>query len=454
MSGTIEPRSSGLAALLGVPWQRGLAWLLFLGPFFFVSYGFANHWAASRAVTHSVVFDWEEHIPFLPWTIVPYWSIDVFYGLSFLFFAAVQDVDRHALRLFTDQMISVICFLVFPLHYTFDRPTTGGPFGWMFDMLTGFDRPYNQAPSLHVSLLVILWARFAALARGPQRLFIHLWSALICASVLTTYQHHFVDVPTGVLAGLLCLWLWPEAGASPLAGWTFTRNAGRRRIGGYYFLGASGFAALAIGLAGAALWLWWPAISLALVALNYLGPGGRGFQKREGQLSLAVHALLAPYLCAAWLNSRWWTRRCPTPVRIADDVWLGRLPARRDMRKGNFAALLDLSAELPAPHGSWRYRGEPWLDLITPTPAQLAAAASHIETLREAGSVLVSCALGYSRSACAVAAWLLLTGRAQSVEEAIKIVAAQRQGVVLGVSHRRALADFLLGLRNGEAHHA
>ena len=57
-------------------WKPGLVWLLVLGPLFFLSYGFANHQAASAAVVPSIVFDWERHIPLWPWTILPSWSID------------------------------------------------------------------------------------------------------------------------------------------------------------------------------------------------------------------------------------------------------------------------------------------------------------------------------------------------------------------------------------------
>ena len=63
------------------PWRRALAWLALLAPFFFASYGFANWIAAQHAYVPSVVFDWEHAIPFWPWTIAPYWIIDLLYGL-------------------------------------------------------------------------------------------------------------------------------------------------------------------------------------------------------------------------------------------------------------------------------------------------------------------------------------------------------------------------------------
>jgi hypothetical protein len=57
-----------------------------------------------------MVFDWERHIPFVAWTIVPYWSIDLFYGVSLLLARTRTELTRHARRLLTAQALCVACF--------------------------------------------------------------------------------------------------------------------------------------------------------------------------------------------------------------------------------------------------------------------------------------------------------------------------------------------------------
>ncbi|HKA00743.1 MAG TPA: dual specificity protein phosphatase family protein [Candidatus Solibacter sp.] len=51
----------------------------------------------------------------------------------------------------------------------------------------------------------------------------------------------------------------------------------------------------------------------------------------------------------------------------------------------------------------------------------------------------VSCALGYSRSAASVAAWLIATGRSRSVSDAVEMIRARRNGIVLGPKYVAAL---------------
>jgi len=434
---TIEPR----------PWKRALAWLAFLGPFFFASYGFATWVTAQRANVGAIVFDWERMIPFVPWTIIPYWTIDLMYGISLLLCASRHELDTHGRRLLTAQLIAVACFLAFPLRFTFDRPDTGGAFGWLFDVLGAFDKPFNQAPSLHIALLVILWALYARHTHGGLRWVLHAWMALIGVSVLTTWQHHFIDIPTGALLGCFCLWLWPMGGPSPLALFSWTADAQRRRLALRYAAGAVIAAAIAFAVGGTALWLLWISVALLLVALNYAALGPQGFQKHNGRLSPGATAMLAPYLAGAWINSRAWTRKRPQPDPIADGIWLGRLPSPRDLDRHGFAAVVDMTAELPLAACGRRYAQFPVLDLVAPDAATLAKAAAQIEQARAHGPVLVCCALGYSRSAAAVCAWLLASGRAASVDEAITSVRRARPDIVLGEAHRSGVGALLAGAR-------
>ncbi|MDZ3995416.1 putative protein YnbD [Pseudomonas sp. Teo4] len=420
--------------------RRGVLWLLLLGPFFFLSYGLANSHTAGRDDVGSLVFAWERHIPLWPWTILPYWSIDLLYGLSFLLPRTRREMDRHALALLTAQVISVSCFLLWPLRFTFERPEMSGLFGWLFEVLMGFDKPFNQAPSLHIALLVIIWTLFARhLQQNPWRWAMHGWMALIGLSVLTTWQHHFIDLPTGALAGFVCLWLWPSEGHLPWQHAQLARNPHRWRLALRYGAGALGCAALALLVGGAGLWLLWPALALLLVALNYGALGAQGFQKgSDGRLSVAASALLAPYTLGAWINSRLWTWRHPQADEICDGVFLGRIPGRGEA--STFVAIVDLCAELPCSTTQGiDYQLLPTLDLVAPQSQLLQQAAVAIERLRQQGPLLVCCALGYSRSASAVAAWLLLTGRCSDIAQAQVLIHKVRQGVVLSPAHRLAL---------------
>jgi len=104
-----------IAAPVGQPrsWSRAALWLIVLVPVFFATYGAANWLASLHAEVGAVVFGWEHDIPFVAWTIVPYWSIDLFYGLSLFVCATRAELDTHVRRLLTAQLIAVACFYGF-----------------------------------------------------------------------------------------------------------------------------------------------------------------------------------------------------------------------------------------------------------------------------------------------------------------------------------------------------
>jgi protein-tyrosine phosphatase len=419
--------------------RRAALWLLFLAPFFYAAYGLANWYASTLPQVDSIVFRWERHIPFIAWSILPYWSINAFYALSLFVNEDTAGVDRLAGRYLSSQLVACLCFVAFPLAASFTRPDSNGLPGFMFDVLAGFDKPFNQAPSLHIALLVVIWDHLRR--RLPRRLrpAWHGWCALIGASVLTTYQHHFIDIPTGALLGLFALWLFPADSAPPFAGFRWATDGKRQRLAAGYALGA----ALLLGAAwsGAALhmaWLalLWPALALAIVAFGYCGAGEKIFQKRaDGSVSLASRLLIWPYRLGARLNAWAWTRRLQPHVRIAEEVHLGRFP--RGAEGARFATVIDLTAEFERPGGApGRWLAVPMLDLVPPPAADIACAARLIEEHRTRGPLLVCCALGFQRSAHAVAAWLVATGRAADAAAAEAVL--RRSGRPVHIAPRPA----------------
>ena len=415
--------------MTGRLWPRATAWLAGCGAVFYLGYGGANWLTSLRGHVPSVMFDWERAIPFLPWTIVPYWTTDFFYALSFYLCRDRAELENHAKRLLTAQIVSVTCFIAVPLQVSFAKPETTGVFGFMFAALGAFDKPFNQAPSLHVALTVVLFDLYArVLPRWATALFAG-WSLLVVVSTLTTWQHHFIDLPTGLLLGLLCLWLWPANGGVR-ARWQLTHDKHRLALAARYLIGAVALAVIAAWLGGGGLWLIWPALSLAAVALAYLALGPDLFAKSDdGRIELATRALLAPYLVAAWINSRLWTRGDARSVAVADGVSFGRFPSAADCTA--VSTVIDLTAELSRPRTAVRWISLPTLDLVTPKPATLHRIAEAIEAARHDGPVLVCCALGYGRSAAAVAIWLVRTGRAADLDAALLHLRAKRPRLVM-----------------------
>ncbi len=416
---------------------RAALWLVFLAPFFYSTYGFANWLASQRDDVGSIVFAWERGIPFIAWTIVPYWSINMFYGLSLLLNDSKSGVDRLAGRYLTAQLIAVACFILFPLTATFMRPQTSGLPGFMFAVLGGFDKPFNQAPSLHIALLVIIWDHWRHRLKGMAGVVWHAWCFLIGASVLTTWQHHAIDIPTGALLGFFALWLFPREGDLPFAGFRLTTDAKARRLARFYALGAA--LALAGTVAGtfvSALWLilLWPALALAIVAFAYAGAGAKVFQKAaDGSVSLASRVLLLPYRLGARINAWAWTRKLPPHVAIADGVFLGCFPTAAEADA--FGTVIDLAGELERPRGvTCRWTGVAMVDLLPPPQEAQAQAVAAIEAARSHGTVLVCCALGFQRSAGVVAEWLVATGRSPTPAQAHKRLAASGRPVHLAIA--------------------
>lgn len=416
--------------------------MCFLGPFFFLIYGLTNWFTAQRADVPSFYFWWETHLPFVPQLMLPYMSIDLFFAGSVFLCRNRAELHRHVQRIVLAILISATGFLLFPLKFAFDRPPVDGFNGWLLELLTGFDKPYNQAPSLHVSLLLFLWVIYSRHLREPWRYLLHLWFILIALSIVLVYQHHVIDVITGFAVGVLCLYFLPDGVFAP-HGVRLTADPSRRVLGARYALGGLACALVAMGWQGAAWLLFWPAVALLVVAAGYLALGPAVFQKHGGRHSLAARWLLAPYLVGAWISYRLYTRGQRPFSRVAADVFIGRMPRCREMLRSPWRAVVDLTAEFSscAAARGMPYANIPLLDLVAPDAATLRVSADEIERARGSGPVLVHCALGVSRSAAAVAGWMVRYGHAASIEEALNRLSQEWRTIVLSQRHRAALAE-------------
>ena len=446
--------------------KASLLKLALIGALFYTSYGLSNHYAASLAYVPEVAFAWERGIPFWAWTIVPYWSLNLMYAAAFFLCRNACEQNRYVARLVSAQIIATTCFMLFPLHFGWPKPPTDGLWGWLFDSLVAFDLPYNQAPSLHIALSIIVgafyWTRFPKI-----RLPILLWQSLIALSVLTTYQHHFIDVPTGALLGWLVLWAIPQHGVSPFRrpfdtqGRLKTSEASFReaktppetrsreiKIAMLYLAGAV-LSALPSLFGGAWLWMLWVSVSLSVVAFAYLTGNAAVFQKQaDGMLSAAATVLLLPYLVGVRLNMAYWLCGKAKTARVRDGVLIGSVSAISD----GLPAVLDVCAEYPRPRYRGTYRVLPLLDMVAPSENDLMQAASLLETLRrQRGKVLTCCALGYGRSAAVVLTWLLVYGGCRDLAQATAELKQARPQMVLPPETAKAIEAAAGRLKTSEA---
>jgi membrane-associated phospholipid phosphatase len=422
---------------------------LSLSALFVAVYG-ATAWLTSlRGDVGTWSFEWERSLPLVPWLIVPYMSLDLFFVA-----APFLCADAAELRAFRRRMTAAILaagavFLVMPLQFAFPRPEPVGWTGPIFSVLHGFDRPYNMFPSLHIAIWMILAGTYHRHTRGGVRVLTHVWFSLIAASTVLTYQHHVVDVAGGFALALLCYYLIPDRGLHGLQRIQRTRQpvTTNPRVGVVYVAGAALLAGLGGWLRPWGLPLFWPAVSLVIVAGAYFGLHAGIARKHDGRLPLAARILLAPWLIGQQLSLMYYRRHCLPWNEIVPNVWIGRRLNDREAAmavKQGVTAVLDLTAECSeaGPFLALEYLNLQVLDLTAPTSEQLHAAADFINTHRETGAVYVHCKIGYSRSAASVGAWLLDAGLAATAEEAVALLRAARPTLVVRPEAWGALREF------------
>ena len=411
------------------------AWAAACSLAFIVVYGGCTWLTLQRGDVGQWYWDWELKIPFLPWMIVPYWSIDLLFVAAFFVCRTRQELTAHGRRVLLAIAVAGLGFLLLPLRAAFPRPDVTGMFGWMFGALRAFDAPHNLFPSLHIAFGVLLWTLYARRFSGW---WVHPWFVLVTTSTLFTWQHHIGDIAGGLVLATFCFY----AGRETAARLPVTPNY---RVGGYYLAGA-----LACGVV-ATWWLLWPMMSLLLIAGAYCGLGPGVYRKENGVLPWSARLVLAPVLIGQRISLWFYQRQCRAWDEVVPGVLMGRVLRDTEAAAANATAVLDLTAEFSEARSfrAARYLNVPVLDLTEPTDKQLQQAADFIREQTRQGRVYVHCKIGYSRSAAAVGAFILRAGHAATSDQVVEQLRRARPSIVIRPEVSRVFAR-LAGNRTEE----
>lgn len=395
--------------------KERFVWLLYLGIVFFLLYGSANQYAANVATDTFFFMDWEKNIPFIEGFIVPYMSSDVLFALAFLLPQTRLSVKVLALRSFFAIVVSVLCFIVWPLKFGFSKPAVDNV---LFEMLK-LDLPYNQLPSLHVSLAVILWFSMKNNIQSTLiKTALFVWLILIVLSTLLVYQHHFIDIPSGFLLGLVVVYLFRDKKSMYFThSFTTPRHI---KIGLYYILLAVLLMVLAFKLSSLFV-LYLFVVVFAVSAIYAFGLNG--FLMSENRYIQGLQLVfLLPYFIGSHLSWLYYRRNIPFLSQYNERIYFGRQAADREyaqLKQLGITKIINLCPELIFNHTDIAQQRFNFLDLTMQEPKQLSAVLAAIESTP--GKVYIHCKLGMSRTILVISAYMLQQGKTpQEIETVLQ----------------------------------
>lgn len=182
--------------------RRKQAWIVLIWTTLLYSgYQFTNH--VHFFELHTLpMFDFEKSIPFLLWTVIPYYLL---VGGMYLpiFLRNQENFYRALLALTITVLVNYTVFMFFPTTYPRPpTPETGGISLWFYNRLIEMDTPANCLPSGHISVSAIGFY-YLLKENYRWRVAIVVCFVLLASTVLTTKQHYFVDVLAGLSTAIM-----------------------------------------------------------------------------------------------------------------------------------------------------------------------------------------------------------------------------------------------------------
>ena len=370
---------------------------------FMLCYQISNSLALQHNISRNIALPFETNIPFLEWMIVPYLSSGIFFIWSFVQVKTLNELRVLSQRILLVTVCATLFFVFYPLHFSIIKPEIRSPFCQvLFQFLACVDKPYNQLPSLHVAYSLIFWQSISVtLTNRAQQLLLAICLMLIAVSTVFTYQHHVLDIVSGLLLGYAAIRFIRPIKTEVSVGFY---SVGFYSVSFYYAMAACiiFLTGVIASHSGFALYV---SLSLFLVCVAYLRKDRFFLRKKNGRHSLLTWLLYGPYLTGYWLT--WFAvqyreKTHAAFIQITEQLWIGR---RLNISQASLlpqgCTVIDLSPELSKISGLYDnpYWHFPLLDLIQPEQKIMEEIIATIKNeITQGRNVYLHCAMGYSRS--------------------------------------------------------
>lgn len=189
---TYDWRQIGRNLLIVLPWTS----------FLYIGYQLTNRyqWTQQHRLP---LLPFEADIPFLPWTVIPYFLL-----IGGMYLPVLIESRPRLMEAMTALTITVLInytiFILYPTAY--DRPPVpsgDSPGEVLYRWLISIDTPANCFPSGHISVPALgCW--YLTHQRSKRRgVVIALVYAVLAVSVLTTKQHYALDILGGLVTATI-----------------------------------------------------------------------------------------------------------------------------------------------------------------------------------------------------------------------------------------------------------
>lgn len=157
---------------------------------------------AIRSLRVRLHFDFEHMLPFVPSAVWVYSSVFLlFYSAPFIL-RRREELRRLAGRMAVVTLIGGFGFVVLPAELGFPYPAEFGSGGPIFRLADQMNLDYNHLPSLHVALSAVCVSAYSIHASKLGQFLLWGWVIAVAVAAVLTYQHHLLDVITGLLLGV------------------------------------------------------------------------------------------------------------------------------------------------------------------------------------------------------------------------------------------------------------